>query len=154
MFIGEESAKPPSGMVTDLVLEPRLAAEYGPDDLCSDDGSTADRIAVRCISGSSGKTTKIVVARDSAGLRVMEDEKQTLWKPPDGSRRCYELHGLETRDLEPLRKTWMLDEPKCARDSSRTSMKVTLKLDAERDLKVDVPGSPTCYPNAKVTLLG
>jgi hypothetical protein len=153
MFIGEEKATPPSGMVADLVLDPRFAAEYGPADLCSDDGSSPDLILVRCIT-ASGRMAKIAVARDGAGLRVTEDEKQTLWKPPDGTGRCYELHGLETRDLEPLRKTWMLDEPKCVRDPSRASVKVTLKLDALREVKVDVAGGPACFPNAKVTLLG
>ncbi len=143
----------PGGMVSGLLLEARFAAEYGPNDLCSDAGSTPDRIAVSCLTGASGKTTQIAVTREGASLGVTMDGKRTLWKPPEG--RCIELHGLdEKRDLEPLRKTWMLDEPKCARDPSRASVKVTLKLDALRDMKVDVGGGPACFPNAKVTLLG
>ena len=154
MFIGEEEATPSRGIVTDLVLDPRFAAEYGPEDLCSDDGSSPDRISVRCLTGS-GAMKKFVVARDAVGLAVTEDDaKPTPWNPMDGRERCYELHGLETRDLEPLRKTSMLDEPKCVRGPSRASVKVTLKLDAVGDSKIELGGRVACFASANVTLLG
>ena len=61
--------------------------------------------------------------------------------------RCYELHGLDgARDLEGLRKTWMLDEPKCQRGSSKPPLKITLQLDP-----VAVGGG---HHHARVSLLG
>lgn len=124
------AAGPSFGTVAALSLEePRFAAEYGLADLCSDDGSTAERIAVRCITGPSAKVTELTVAREGEGLVTTTDGAQTRWAPPAGASRCFELHGLdEQRDLEPLRRTWMLDEPKCRRDPSSAQRKVTLQL--------------------------
>lgn len=134
--------------VADLELEePRFAAEYGPADLCSDDGSTPERIAISCITGPSAKLTKLIVARDGSGLTVTTDGKPTQWEPPDWASRCFELHGLDgKRDLEPLRKSWMLDEPKCPRNPSSLPLKVTLQLDP-----LTAGGG---HYDAKVTLLG
>ena len=144
-----EQSGPWFGTVAHLELEePRFAAEYGPADLCSDDGSTPDRIAISCITGPSAKITKLTVARDGSGLTVTTDGKQTRWDPPDLlPSPCFELHGLDgKRDLEALRKTWMLDEPKCQRSSSNPPLKITLRLDPHA-----VEGG---HHDAKVTLLG
>lgn len=135
--------------VADLELvAPRFAAEYGPADLCSDDGSTPERIAIRCITGPAANITKLTVAREGSGLTVMKDGKRTRWEPPDFvASQCFELHGLDgKRDLEALRKTWMLDEPKCQRRSSSPPHETTLELDPSA-----VGGG---HHDAKVTLLG
>jgi hypothetical protein len=155
MVVGMDHAPPfvmsgrSFGTVADLELEePRFAAEYGPADLCSDDGSTQDRIAISCITGPSAKVTKLTVARDDLGLMATIDGKQTRWEPPTWeASRCFELRGLDgKRDLEALRKTWMLDEPKCPRSPSSQPVKVTLRLDP-----VAAGGG---HHDAKVTLLG
>lgn len=155
MVVGMEHA-PPFGMsgrsfgtVADLELEgPRFAAEYGPPDLCSDDGSTPDHIAISCITGPSAKITKLTVVRDGSGLLATMDGKQTRWEPPKWeASRCFELHGLDgKRDLEAFRKTWMLDLPKCQRSSSSPPLKITLRLDPV------TAGSG--HHDAKVTLFG
>ena len=136
------------GTVADLELEePRFAAEYSPGDLCSDDGSTPDRIAINCITGPSAKITKLTVVRDGSGLTVTKDGKQTRWDPPDfWTSPCFELRGLDgKRDLEAIRRTWMLDEPKCPRNTSSPPLKITLRLD---------PVAAGGHYDARVTLLG
>lgn len=156
-MIGVESTIPVVGVAANLMLaEPRFAAEYAPSDLCSDDGSTADRIAVRCITEPSAKTSRVVIEREGTSLAVTQDGVRQRWAPPApyGADGCFELHGLDTKqDLEPLRKTWMLDEPKCRRSSSRAPVKITLKLAPPA---VPMPCGPGFneQASAQVTLLG
>lgn len=144
---------PSFGTVAELALEaPRFAAEYAPSDLCSDEGSSNDRIAISCITGPGARTTKVVVARGGTGLEVTVGDARTRWTPPETTAAtCFELHGLEDRrDLDVLRKTWMLDTPKCPRSPSAAPVKIALVLD---------PLATTCSPGgapdrATVTLIG
>ncbi len=156
-MIGVEATIPIAGVAARLLLaEPRFAAEYAPSDLCSDDGSTADRIAVRCITEPSAKTSRVVIEREGTSLAVTQDGVRQRWTPPApyGADGCFELRGLDAKqDLDPLRKTWMLDEPKCPRSPSSAPVKITLKL-------APPPVPMPCMPeseqqaSAQVTLLG
>jgi hypothetical protein len=156
---------PPDGVVAELPLAaPHFAAEYTIDDLCADDGSTGDRIAIRCVAGAD--IARLVVTRNAGGLAVTHDAKQTLWEPSEHYSRCFELHGLEhpnaatspshaTVDLDTLRKAWELDAPKCPRADGVAPVKVTLKIDALKG-----PTAHRCIPegpavdSGRATLLG
>lgn len=167
--IDYQGSTPPDGVVTELALAaPRFAAEYTIDDLCVDDGSTVDRIAVRCVTG--GEIARLVVSRNADGLAVTHDTKLTQWKQPAGHpSRCFELHGLErppvpaspgtppqkTVDIETLRKAWELDAPKCPRADTIAPVNVTMKIEAMTGPKAHrcIPEGPA-VDAARTTLLG
>lgn len=166
--IDYHGSTPPDGVVAELPLAaPRFAAEYTIGDLCVDDGSTVDRIAVRCVTG--GEIGHLVVSRNADGLAVAQGTKTTLWKPSNHDSRCFELHGLErppaqtspgapqprTVDIETLRRTWELDAPKCPRVDTIAPVKLTMKLDAIKGSNAHrcSPEGPA-VDSARTTLLG
>jgi hypothetical protein len=135
LVVAAASPHPDATVASFPVSAARFAAEYGADDLCTDDGSTSDRIAIRCITGNDAAITRLVIGKDEGGLAVTVNGTQAIWEPNAFSYHCFELHGLDRKaDLEPLRKTWRRADSPCP---ATTPVKITLRLD-----------------DAKVTLLG
>ena len=153
LIIAVESTHPEAMIARVALASPEFAAEYSLEDLCTDEGSTADRLALRCLSQDQAKVKRLIITRDGGGLAVTEDSKQILWEPTFFANQCFELHGLDHRsDLDTLRSTYRLDAPKCPRDPSAPPVKVRLRIDAS---KTTTRCSPDHMPvEARVSLLG
>ncbi len=125
-----------------------LATEFEGRDLCRDEGSTDNRIAVQCVT-QDGTVAHLRVTRSGDSVDAEGFGGTPIhWTRPSWAHPGIGLRSLLPKgDLEPLRIAWHDDQPsqRCRAKDGGTqarTMRATFRLDGVRGSGACSPGVP------------